>query len=120
MGAFCVFGVSKTLCKEKAGKKTVTSVAVDGSKKRRELTPAEWAEHRDELADHLFATIDKPVKVSPEFDAPQFCRDWLSVCPSEVRMPRIMVRGQKTTDDGTPIARNGKPVMTWLEYRGQP
>jgi hypothetical protein len=110
MGAFCVFGVSKTLCKEKVARKLPTL------HKGRELSPAEWGALRDQEAERLFAELDKPVKISPEFDAPQFCRDWLAISPSEVRMARIMARVQKKDDFGKPIMRKGQPVMTWAEY----
>lgn len=110
MGAFCVFGISKSVCKEKAAKKVP----------HRGLTPAEWAALRDELARDLFETLEKPVKVSPEFDAPQFCNDWLSVCPSEVKMARIMVRQPKKDECGKLVLRRGQTVMTWAEYGSVP
>ena len=48
MGAFCVFGISLTVCRASAAKKTSTQA--DG----RNLTPAEWAARRDALADQMF------------------------------------------------------------------
>lgn len=67
-------------------------------------------------ADRLFEATDKPVRISPEFDAPQFCRDWFAVDPAQVRLACIMVRGPKTGADGKPVMRKGMQVMTWLPY----
>lgn len=68
------------------------------------------------MAAELFGTSDRRVKVSPEFDAPQFCHDWLAIDPSQVKLPKIMVRSPKVDKNGEPVLRNGAPVMTWLEY----
>jgi hypothetical protein len=114
MGAFCVFGVSKSLCKDRVGKKLPTR----DPKLGRELSPAEWAARRDEQALEVFEKAEKPVKISPEFDAPQFCRDWFSVSPEEVRLARVMVRGPKVDENGNPVVRRGAQVMTWLPYEG--
>jgi NAD-dependent oxidoreductase involved in siderophore biosynthesis len=72
-------------------------------------------------ADRLFAASDKAVRISPEFDAPQFCRDWFAVDPTQVKLACIMVRGPKVGDDGKLVLRKGVQVMTWLPYveRGQ-
>ena len=52
MGAFCVFGISLTVCRAAAAKKTPTT---EGSgDDRRGLTPVEWAARRDALADQMF------------------------------------------------------------------
>jgi hypothetical protein len=106
MGAFCVFGVSKGLCKHKAARKIPTFVVVDKNTKR-ELSPVEWAARRDAHAAKLFDEADRPVKVSPEFDAPQFCHDWLAVSPGEVKLARVMVRGPKIDKKGNPVVRGG-------------
>jgi hypothetical protein len=114
MGAFCVFGVSKSLCRSKAEKKVPT--VVGSGKTRRHLLVDEWAREVRVQAESLFLTEEKLVKISPEFDAPQFCRDWVMVNPSEVRMPRIMVRAPKLDDEGNPVLRKGAPVMTWTDF----
>lgn len=111
MPAFCVYGISKSTCRAIAEKK-VQTVGQGG----RTLTISEWGGLRDQMAANLFDTLDRRVKVSPEFDAPQFCHDWLAVNPSHVKLPVIMVRGAKTDKNGEPVLRNGVPVMTWLEY----
>lgn len=69
-----------------------------------------------EEAERIFEDAVRVAKISPAFDAPQFCRDWIAVSPSEVKQTRIMVRGPKTGDDGKPVLRKGAPVMTWLAY----
>jgi hypothetical protein len=115
MGAFCVFGVSRGNCRLTAEKKVPTSVS-DEKGKNRSLSQEEWAARRDLLAARLFDEGARPVKVSPEFDAPQFCRDWLAVSPGEVRLARVMGRGPKIDKKGNPVVRGGAPVITWVEY----
>ncbi|NRR28870.1 hypothetical protein HSX11_01605 [Oxalobacteraceae bacterium] len=114
MGAFCVFGVSRSACRLLAEKKTPTFEG-DGIN-RRELTMQEWSLRRDALAKTLFETTARPFRVSPEFDAPQFCKDWISVAPAEVKQATVMVRGPKLDGGGKPIKRNGVPLMTWVEF----
>ena len=114
MGAFCVFGVSRSLCRMKAEKKAPT--VVGSGKDRRYVPIGEWAETVKSMAVELFESERKQVKISPEFDAPQFCRDWIAVSPDEVRLTKIMVRGPKTDEKGKAVLRNGVPVMTWHEY----
>lgn len=103
MGAFCVFGISKGICKTKAERK----VATFDKDAKRDLSPLEWAARRDAFAAKLFEEADRPVRVSPEFDAPQFCHDWLAVSPDQVKLARVMVRGPKTDKDGKPVVRGG-------------
>lgn len=91
MGAFCVFGISRSACKAEATRRTPTYVIENGE--RRDLTMAEWAARRDEMAASLFEHGEKPARISPELDAPQFCHDWLAAGPCEVRSPVVMVRG---------------------------
>lgn len=114
MGAFCVFGVSRGVCLAKAEKKQPSFEWKE--ELRVPLSLGEWAARRDALAAELFEKGRTPVKVSPEFDAPQFCQDWLSIAPSQVRMAKIMVRGPKKDKHGNPVKRDGAPVMTWIEY----
>lgn len=114
MTSFCVFGISKSVCKQQAEKKTPN--VIGSGKNARSVPIAEWAAMRDEMAAKLFETDDKRVKVSPEFDAPQFCKDWLAAGPGEVRQPLIMVRAEKVDKGGERMLRKGQPVMTWVEY----
>lgn len=98
MGAFCVFGVSRAACKLLAEKKTPTHEGE--GKNRRELTMAEWTERRDRLAQQLFEQTEKPARISPEFDAPQFCTDWINVAPAQLKLTTVMVRGPKFDGGG--------------------
>lgn len=114
MGALCVFGVSRSVCLAEATKTVPEYVVVDGA--RQYLAFEQWVAKRNAKADALFQTTTKLVKISPEFDAPQFCRDWLAVAPDEVRLTEIRVRGAKTGKDGEHVLRLGKPVITWIAY----
>jgi hypothetical protein len=110
MGAFCIFGISRTNCRRVAERKVPT---MEG---KRALSIEEWAGRVVTMAAELFETTDKRVKVSPELDAPQFCQDWINAQPDEVRQAVIMVRGPKVDKNGGAVTRNGTPVMTWLEW----
>lgn len=100
MGAYCVFGVSRTISRQLAEKQTPTFEG--GDLNRRELTMAEWVARRDALATKLFDTTEKPYRISPELDSPQFCADWMAVSPGEIRLAKIMVRGPKLDGGGQP------------------
>lgn len=117
MGAFCVFGVSRAACKLLAEKKTPT---YEGEgKNRRELTMVEWVERRDRLAQQLFEQAEKPQRISPEFDAPQFCVDWINVAPAQVKLAIIMVRGPKVDGGGqtdNPQGRAGHGLDCFHPY----
>ena len=115
MGAFCVFGISRTVCQAAAAKK-VPPIDLET---RKNLTPAEWAVRRDTLADQLFNEITRRVKISPELDAPQFCLDWIAADPAHVRDTVLMVRGPKLDKHGNRVIRDGVPVETWLDYRAE-
>lgn len=115
MGAFCVFGVSRQVCRKQIEGKLSTYCP----KLERRLTAPEWGDRVIVEADRIFEESEKVVRISPEFDAPQFCRDWIAVSPAEVRLTRIMVRGPKIGDDGKPVLRKGAPVMTWLPYENK-
>jgi hypothetical protein len=113
MGAFCVFGISRTVCKNTAARTTPT-------REGKEPVPIEeWSRRRDALAEKLFAINTRRVKISPELDAPQFCRDWLATDPSNVRDAVLMVRGPKRDKQGNEVKKDGAVVETWLEYEGE-
>jgi hypothetical protein len=114
MGAFCVFGVSRQQCRVKAEKKVPTMVG--SGRDRRALPIAEWAQEVKVATDSLFITETRAVKISPEFDAPQFCRDWIAVVPRDVRLTQIMVRGPKVDKHGALVVKDGAPVMTWVPF----
>jgi hypothetical protein len=115
MGAFCVFGISRTQCREAAARKTPTF----DTEGKRDLSPVEWAVKRDELAEQMFAEATRRVRISPELDAPQFCRDWIAADPQHVRDTVIMVRGPKRDKHGAEVKKDGTTVETWLEYEAE-
>lgn len=98
MGGFCVFGVSKSACKAAADKAVLTIVVRDGE--TISLTIDEWRVKRDAMAIRLYEESEKLVRISPEFDAPQFCRDWMAAAPGEIKLAKIMVRGPKFDGGG--------------------
>lgn len=112
MGAFCVFGMSRQVCRKLAEK----SVPTYDSQTKKSLTAAEWGARVTAEADRLFDESEKQVRISPELDAPQFCRDWIAAAPGEVKLTRIMVRGQKVDKHGAAVVKDGIPVLTWLPY----
>lgn len=112
MGAFCVFGVSRSVCRKLAEK----SVPTFDKWTRRELTAPEWGVLVKEEADRLFAESMKEGRISPELDTPQFCRDWIAAQPGEVKLTRLMCRGPKIDKHGAVVVRKGAPVMVWLPY----
>lgn len=116
MGAFCVFGVSKSACKLAADRAVLAIEVRDGVTVG--LTIDEWRLKRDAMAKRLFEETVKPVRISPEFDAPQFCHDWIAAAPGEIKLARVMVRGPKFDGGGNAIKRNGVQVMTWHEFTG--
>jgi hypothetical protein len=115
MGAFCIYGVSRSICKANASK----MVGPFDIELRRSLTAEEWASKRDALTDRMFAATKRRVKISPELDAPQFCRDWLAAGPENVRDTVVMVRGPKIDKHGREVKKDGVVVQTWLEYRAE-
>lgn len=115
MGAFCIYGISRSICKATANKKT----SFRDSKENRDLTPGEWAARRDAVAEQLFNEATRRVRVSPELDSPHFCRDWLAADPTHVRDTVLMVRGPKRDKKGDIVVKNGVPVETWVEYAAE-
>lgn len=106
MGGFCVYGVSRTDCRKKAEKSTP---AEDG------MTVSEWDSVVRKQAEKLWIS-EKIVRISPEFDAPQFCRDWIAAGRDQVKLTKIMCQQQKKDRHGAISIKGGQPVMTWVEY----
>lgn len=106
MGAFCVYGISRSACKITATKKQPAA----------RMTISEFSAARDKLAEKLCDETAKRGKISPELDAPQFCMDWIAAGKDEVKDCVIMSRGQKVDKNGGPVIKQGVPVMTWVEY----
>ena len=115
MGAFCIYGISRSVCRAAAEKKII-SYDVQA---KRNFSLVEWSDKCAALAEKLFAESARRVKVSPELDTPQFCRDWLAINPDQVRDPVVMVRGTKRDKEGKVMQRNGRVMETWLEYSAE-
>lgn len=90
MSAFCVFGVSREICRTAVAKQQ--PVFLVGPSGRRDLTPQEWGAEVERIADRVFNETTKIGRISPEFDSPQFCKDWIAVSPDQVKLTQIMVR----------------------------
>lgn len=116
MGAFCVFGVSRSVCRKLAEKSVPTFVAATKDGPRRDLPVHEWGALVRAEGDRLFAESEKIVRISPELDAPQFCRDWIAAQPADVRLTKLMCRGEKIDKHGAVVMKLGAPVLTWLPY----
>lgn len=112
MGAFCVFGVSRQVCRKQAEKIVPT---ID-KETRRALSAADWGTRVIEEANQIFEKSEKLVRISPELDAPQFCRDWIAAQPGEVKLTKLMCRGPKIDKHGATVVRDGVPVFTWLPF----
>lgn len=106
MSSFCVYGISKSRCRAHAEKK-VSHIG---------MTVSEWGEAVRQKAAEIFNSQEKSEQISPEFDAPQFCLDWIAAQPNEVRNAVIMHRGPKVDKHGGVVMKKGAPVMTWIEY----
>jgi hypothetical protein len=115
--AFCVFASSMPVARERAEKK-VPLVDKD-SKPPRRYTEAEWRALVDERASDVFASMS-PVQVSPAFDAPQFCEEWISIARTtgEYEGYVIKCRGTSLDAKGNPkISKStGMPIITWVLY----
>jgi hypothetical protein len=114
MGAFCVFGVSRTHCRKQAEKNIPTYSGAGPT--RRERTASEWGGLVAAETSRLYDESIKQVRISPELDAPQFCRDWIDAAPDEVKLTKIMCRGDKIDKHDAVMMRQGAPMQTWLDY----
>lgn len=109
MSAFCVFGISREQCKKRAKEEVGT---YDNAN--------EYTQRLAEVAQSLFDTVTRKRQISPAFDAPQFCEDWINVGlhADAIKWPEIMVRGQKVDKKGNKVVnKKGAPIMTWLPYK---
>ena len=120
MGGFCVYGQSMEVARARAAKK----VSTFDSEAKRPLTEVEWRERVDEEATGIFARM-KPVRVSPEFDAPQFARDFIDLAartapPSHALANMAVMRIDKKLDaKGNEVKSktSGLPLMTWVRHK---
>uniref|UniRef100_A0A0H3WNJ2 Uncharacterized protein n=1 Tax=Pandoraea faecigallinarum TaxID=656179 RepID=A0A0H3WNJ2_9BURK len=88
---------------------------------RKPLSENEWMERVRALADEKFLSM-KPVKVTQEFDAPQFAEEFIALverCNTpDLASLKIMCQGTKTKADGTPMVnKDGSPKTGWVPFR---
>lgn len=115
MSGFCVYGRSRIVEIERAKKKVPTHEG------RRSLSESEWMEKVSALADEKFLSM-KPVKVSHEFDAPQFAEEFIALderCNTpDLASLKIMCQGAKTKADGSPMLnKDGRPKTGWVPFK---
>lgn len=110
MSAFCVFGMTEQKAKELAAKNPPPKEV---------RTPEQSAAYLAERAAHILENAARR-QVSPAFDAPQFCRDWIELAARTTKASRlrVMVRDVKTDKKGNPVLnkRTQLPVMAWRPY----
>lgn len=115
MSGFCVYGMTKTLARKRAEDKTPTF----DKQLKRDLSTEEWTARVEVEAARIFQTA-RAVRISPAFDAPQFCRDWIDVGiqTAQLREPKVMVRGEKLDAKGRPVLNRttGEHVMAWVVH----
>jgi hypothetical protein len=115
VSGFCVFGVTRQDCVKRARAKVSTR---DPATKAA-LSPEEWTAKVGAEADRLFE-IARPKQISPAFDSPQFCADWIALglrgAPPQIRAPRVMAKGKKIDAKGKELTRKGVPVIGWVPY----
>lgn len=110
MSAFCVFGMTEQKAKELAAKKPPPKSA---------RTPELYAAYLTERTRHILENAACR-QVSPAFDAPQFCHDWIDLAVRTIKAERlkVMVRDEKVDKKGNPVLnkRTQMPMMAWRPY----
>jgi hypothetical protein len=103
------------VARERAEKRVPT---LDPATKQR-LTEAEWRAKVEDVATDIFAAMS-PIQVSPAFDAPQFCDEWISVARPTGQYEGYVVkcRGVARDKNGNPkISKiKGTELIAWVIY----
>lgn len=113
MGAFCVYAASREVAINRAEKKIPTR------KGKRQLTESEWRAEVELEAAAIFARM-KPVRCSPEFDAPQFAAEFIALAEKTAADAfagmKVMRLGDKVDKKGAAVISKttGAPVVTWV------
>ena len=118
MSAFCVFGLSFTKCIEKAEKIVPESIKSNG--KSFPIIQSKHAAYSIMLADELFKDDEiRLTQISPEFDAPQFAKEWMDIAikTNQARRMKIMVKGKKVDAKGADVIRKGAAAIGWVDYQ---
>lgn len=108
MTAFAVYGVLFSECVS-AAKKSTPITKKQGSETI-QLTQSEWLEEVIKKAEAAFKR-NKPKRVSILFDAPQFCKEFISLA-EKGRSRDLQIKMAKQEN----ITRNGKPAIktSWV------
>ncbi|MGF6764020.1 hypothetical protein P3T24_004351 [Paraburkholderia sp. GAS33] len=115
MTAFCVFASSMPVARERAEKQV--PLIKPGTRLR--YTESEWRALVEERASDIFCRMS-PVQVSPAFDAPQFCDEWISLAKTTGLYEGYVTkcRGESLDKKGNPkISKtSGMPIITWVIF----
>ena len=95
MSGFCVFGVTRQDCVKRARAKVSTRDPAN----KAALSPEEWAAKVEAEADKLFE-IARPKQISPAFDSPQFCADWIALGLRGEPPPNSRAEGNGQGEEG--------------------
>lgn len=106
MSAFCVFGMTESLAKTLAARKAPPK------KELEKMTAEDLRQWYADRAAKIFESA-KHRQVSPEFDAPQFCHDWIELANKTVKSDGLIVMFRGPKPDAAVSKRTGKPLMTW-------
>lgn len=85
MGGFAVFGMSRSVAKQRAERK----VDAYDAEKKRPLSIAEYKDAIEAMANEVFESKAR-TQISPEFDAPQFCEEWMTLAHGQIKGAQIM------------------------------
>lgn len=113
MSAFCVFGASMAVARARAEKKIPTR------EHGQLLSEAEWRRRVEAQASRIFERVT-PVRISGEFDAPQFCEEFISLAArcggKHVSRLKVMQIGEKLGAKGNLKInkRTGKAAIGWV------
>ena len=115
MSGFCVFGSSLPIARARCEKK----VPLLDEATKNLLTEPEWRSRVEEAALAHFGRM-APVQISPAFDAPSFCEEWIRLADKSGLHSRfvVMCRGKKFDAKGNPkISKSsGLPMIGWVPY----
>lgn len=111
MPGFCVFGMTEPLARRLAASKPPPKAMLEAKASDAEIDAWRQAQVEEILKS------GKARMVSNEFDAPQFCRDWIDLAQRTVKHSRlkVMVRDIKKDKKGSPVLhkRTKRPLLAW-------
>jgi len=104
MSTFAIFGTTMLIAKEKAEKQI----------KALKNQPDDFQKAVNEKAEALLQKM-RPVQISPAYDAPQFCTEWLEVAARQTTLGgvRLMCR---IKEDGRTKTGKPKTKLVWRPY----